>query len=46
MKEHLSSIIHNMIVPFKRGNSDLARRTLFKNVVVKLGELAVQTRSA
>ncbi|KPA85605.1 hypothetical protein ABB37_00014 [Leptomonas pyrrhocoris] len=46
MKEHLSTILHNMIVPYRRGSADIPRRALLQNLVAKLGQIAVQSDSA
>ncbi|KPI87585.1 hypothetical protein ABL78_3336 [Leptomonas seymouri] len=46
MKEHLSTILHNMIVPYRRGSADVPRRALFQNLVAKLGQIAVQSDDA
>lgn len=46
MKEHLSTILHNMIVPYRRGSADVPRRALFQNLVTELGYIAVQSDDA
>ncbi|KAG5504904.1 hypothetical protein JKF63_04350 [Porcisia hertigi] len=46
MKEHLSTILHNMIVPYRRGSADIPRRALFQNLVTELGHIAVQSDDA
>ncbi|KAG5505386.1 hypothetical protein GH5_03405 [Leishmania sp. Ghana 2012 LV757] len=46
MKEHLSTILHNMIVPYRRGSADVPRRALFQNLVAELGRIAVQSDDA
>ncbi|KAG5479026.1 hypothetical protein LSCM1_02868 [Leishmania martiniquensis] len=46
MKEHLGTILHNMIVPYRRGSADVPRRALFQNLVAELGRIALQSDSA
>ncbi|CAJ1008465.1 hypothetical protein Q4I28_003778 [Leishmania naiffi] len=46
MKEHLSTILHNIIVPYRRGSADVPRRALFQNLVTELGHIAVQSDDA
>ncbi|KAK7196520.1 hypothetical protein NESM_000589700 [Novymonas esmeraldas] len=46
MKEHLGTILHNMIVPYRRGSADAPRRALFQNLVAQLGQIAVQSDDA
>ncbi|CAC9487525.1 conserved hypothetical protein [Leishmania infantum JPCM5] len=46
MKEHLGTILHNMIVPYRRGSADVPRRALFQNLVTELGYIAVQSDHA
>ncbi|RNF15688.1 uncharacterized protein Tco025E_05443 [Trypanosoma conorhini] len=42
MREHLSTMVHNAIAPYRRGNADAPRRALFQQLVSRLGQLAVQ----
>ncbi|ORC87872.1 uncharacterized protein TM35_000191160 [Trypanosoma theileri] len=46
MKEHLSTMMHNAIAPYRRGNADAPRRALFQQLVSRLGQLAVQNDDA
>ncbi|PWU86641.1 hypothetical protein TcG_06420 [Trypanosoma cruzi] len=46
MKEHLSTMVHNAIAPYRRGNADTPRRALFQQLVSRLGQLAVQNDDA
>jgi hypothetical protein len=46
MREHLTTILHNVIVPYRRGSADVPRRALFQNLVAKLGQIAVQSDDA
>ncbi|KAG8347503.1 hypothetical protein ERJ75_000241400 [Trypanosoma vivax] len=43
LQEHLSTMMHNAIAPYRRGNADIPRRTLFQQLVARLGQLAVQS---
>ncbi|CAD2218336.1 hypothetical protein AGDE_14864 [Angomonas deanei] len=43
LQEHLTTFVHTVIVPYRRGSSDVPRRTLFQNLVMELGQIAVQS---
>lgn len=43
LKEHLTSIVHTLIAPYRRGSADIPRRALFQNLVSRLGQIAVQS---
>lgn len=46
MKEHLSTIVHTVIAPYRRGSADVPRRALFQSLVTRLGQIAVQSEDA
>ncbi|AAZ12281.1 hypothetical protein, conserved [Trypanosoma brucei brucei TREU927] len=46
LQEHLSTMMHNAIAPYRRGNSDIPRRALFQQLVARLGQLVVKNDDA
>jgi len=42
LKQHISSFVHNVIAPYRRGASDSPRSTLFTKLVELVGSLALQ----
>ena len=46
LKQHLTSIVHNLIAPYRRGSADSPRRILFQHLVDKVGGLALRSTDA
>lgn len=46
LKSHFSTFVHTVIVPYRRGNADLPRRSLFQQLVSRMGQIAVRHSDA